>query len=136
MIRTLRGIAAALSVLFPMIINADALGDAERLLCASSRVARCDASDCELGLPQKWNIPSFVIVDLTKKTLSTTAASSAQRHSPIAYISRDQDSIFLQGSENGRTFSIVIDKATGHASIAIAADGFTVSVFGECTPMP
>jgi hypothetical protein len=136
MIRTLRGIAAALSVLFPIIIHADALGDAEQLLCASSQVARCDASDCELGLPQKWNIPSFVIVDLTKKTLSTTAASSAQRHSPIAYISRDQNSIFLQGSENGRTFSFVIDKATGHASIAIAADGFTVSVFGECTPMP
>jgi hypothetical protein len=136
MIRTLRGIAAALSVLFPILIHADAIGDAERLLCASSRVARCDASDCELGLPEKWNIPSFVIVDLTKKTLSTTAASTAQRHSPIAYISRDQDSIFLQGTENGRSFSIVIDKPTGHASIAIASDGFTVSVFGECTPMP
>jgi hypothetical protein len=136
MIRTLRGFAAALSVLFPLLTQADMLGDAERLLCASSRVARCDASDCELGLPQKWNIPSFVTVDLAKKTLSTTAASTAPRHSPIAYISRDQDSIFLQGTENGRSFSIVIDKATGHASIAIAADGFTVSVFGECTPIP
>jgi hypothetical protein len=136
MIRTLPGMAAALCVIFPMMTQADVLGDAERLLCASSRVARCDASDCELGSPQKWNIPSFVTVDLAKKTLSTTAASTAQRHSPIAYISRDQDSIFLQGTENGRSFSIVIDKATGHASIAIAADGFTVSVFGECTPIP
>ena len=121
MTRTLRGIAAALSILFPIIIHADPIGDAERLLCASSRVARCDANDCELGSPQKWNIPSFVTVDLAKKTLSTTAASTAQRHSPIAYISRDQDTIFLQGTENGRSFSIVIDKATGHASIAIAA---------------
>jgi hypothetical protein len=136
MIQTSRAIAAALSVLFPIISQADALGDAQRLLCAASRVARCEASDCEFGLPQKWNIPSFVSVDLAKKMLSTTDASVAKRQSPIAYISRDQDSIYLQGSENGRTFSIVIDKATGHASIAIAADGFTVSVFGECTPMP
>jgi hypothetical protein len=135
MIRTLRGFAAALSVLFPIITQADNVGDAERLLCASARVARCDASDCEYGLPQKWNIPSFVTVDLAKKTLSTTDASVAKRQSPIAYISRDQNRIYLQGTENGRSFSIVIDKATGHASIAIAADGFTVSVFGECTPM-
>ncbi len=136
MIQTSRGLAAALSVLFPIITQADNVGDAERLLCASARVARCDASDCELGLPQKWNIPSFVSVDLAKKMLSTTDASVAKRESPIAYVSRDQDRIFLQGTENGRSFSIVIDKATGHASIAIGADGFTVSVFGECTPMP
>jgi hypothetical protein len=134
--RTLPGIAAALCVLFPIVTRADMLGDAERLLCASSRVARCDANDCELGNPQKWNIPSFVTVDFAKKTLSTTAASTAQRQTPIAYISRDQDSIFLQGTENGRSFSFVIDKATGRVSIAIAANGFTVSVFGECTPMP
>ena len=38
MIQTSRGLAAALSVLFPIITQADNVGDAERLLCASARV--------------------------------------------------------------------------------------------------
>jgi hypothetical protein len=36
----------------------------------------------------------------------------------------------------GRAFSFVIVEKTGMASIAVAREGMTVSVFGACTPMP
>ncbi len=37
--------------------------------------------------------------------------------------------------ERGKTFSFVIGETTGFLTVAVATDGFTISVFGACTPM-
>ena len=44
--------------------------------------------------------------------------------------------IVIQGFERGRAFGFVIEEASGQASVAVAREGVTVSVFGVCTPQP
>ncbi len=128
-------LTAALAVMLPAIAQADNLSGADRFLCASSRVVRCySIGDCESGPPWEWNMPSFIHVDLKKKVLSTPAASAEQRRSPLTHVGRDAGQIIVQGTENGRALSMVIDEETGLASSAIALDGITVNVFGACTP--
>ncbi len=128
-------LAAALAALIPVIAQADNLAGSTRFLCAATQVTRCYArGDCESGPPWKWNMPSFVQVDLDKKTLHTPPASAEQRRSPITSLERDDGQIFLQGTENGRAFSLVIVEETGLASLAVALDGITVSIFAACTP--
>lgn len=133
--QTIRSLAF-LAALMPAIAQADDLSGADRFLCTSSLVVRCDTfGECESGPPWEWNMPSFIQVDLKKKLLSTPAASAEQRRSPITFV-RAAGQIILQGAENGRALSTVIDEETGLASSAIALDGMTINVFGVCTPNP
>ncbi len=56
--------------------TADDLRGSSRILCASVQATRCVIDDeCEMGAPWLWNIPQFIEVDLTAKTLSSTKAS-------------------------------------------------------------
>lgn len=129
-------LALAAAAMLPAVTQADNLAGADRFLCASSRVVRCySVGDCDSGPPWEWNMPSFIQVDLKKKLLSTPAASAEQRRSPITVV-RAAGQIILQGAENGRALSTVIDEETGLVSSAIALDGMTISVFGICTPAP
>ena len=68
--------------------------------------------------------------------MSTTATSGENRMTPIRGVTREGGEIVLQGFEAGRAFSFVIEEETGMASVAIAREGMTVSVFGACTAMP
>ncbi|TFG85345.1 MAG: hypothetical protein E4H19_08890 [Chromatiales bacterium] len=130
-------ILASLAVMIPVIAQADNLTGTDRFLCASSRVVRCySIGDCESGPPWEWNMPSFIQVDLKKKLLSTPAASAEQRRSPLTHLVREAGQIIVQGTENGRALSMVIDEETGQVSMAIALDGITINVFGACTPEP
>jgi hypothetical protein len=89
---------------------------------------------CKSGLPEDENIPEFIEVDLKRKTLATTRASGENRSTPINSQLRQDDHIYLQGVENGRTFSMVISEMTGNLTFAIATDGETATGFGDCTP--
>jgi len=116
--------------------SADDLSDATALLCSSSWATVCTADEvCETGPPWAWNIPQFVEVDVVGKTLSTTEASGENRTTPTDVLRREDGLIFIQGMEQGRAFSIVVSETTGRASGAIAADDFSVSFFGACTPL-
>ncbi len=85
-------------------------------------------------LPETENIPEFIEVDLKSKTIAATKASGEDRSTPIQTQSRTAGYIYLQGMENGRSFSMVISESTGDMTFAIAADGETAVMFGECTP--
>ena len=131
------GVTLAASVMAPSVMVADDLSGSKELLCTSVQATICYADgDCEIGAPWNWNVPQFIEIDLEQKTLRTTEASGENRATPIKSLEFADGLIFLQGIENGRAFSFVIDEATGFASVAVARAGITVSVFGACTPMP
>jgi len=115
---------------------AEDITGADKILCAGIQATYCDTSGaCEVGMPWQWNMPEFVEIDFAAKIVSTTAAAERPRQTPIRTLERGNGEIYLQGVENARAFSFVIDEASGVASIAIAADGLTISVFGACTPV-
>jgi hypothetical protein len=130
-------------IVYPMLLLAsatalsDSLSGTDRFLCSAVEATVCTADGiCESGPPWDWRIPQFLIVDLDRKELSTTEASGENRMTPILNLSREDGHIVLQGTQAGRAFSMVLQEDNGHAAIAIATDGVTISVFGACTPAP
>ncbi len=116
---------------------ADDLTGEEMILCTSVQVTLCtEDGNCVLENPWNLNVPQFIEINLKDKRMSTTKASGQDRSTPIRTLEREDGQIFLQGVEAGRAFSFVIGEKTGLASIAVAREGKTVSVFGACTPMP
>jgi hypothetical protein len=129
----LAGIVLALSA--PVL--ADDLTGKNTFLCSGVAATRCiDDGECTSAPLWTFNLPHFVIIDLKANMLSTTEASGENRTTPIKHIERQEGAIYLQGLQNGRAFSFVIVEETGFLSVAIAADGMTLSVFGACTPTP
>ena len=113
---------------------ADPLTGVNRLVCAASQVQICLEGDtCYSASPWELDVPEFVVIDLKKKSISTTKASGDDRSTTFNNSVRSEGNIFLQGLEAGRAFSFVIDEATGYMSVAVARDGMVVSVFGACT---
>jgi hypothetical protein len=134
--RSLPLAVAALLLLLPPPSRADDLSSQQLLLCTAVTAMHChDDGTCVVDVPWNLNIPQFLVVNLEKKTISTTKASGENRSTPIRSIQREGGQIILQGLEGGRAFSFVIDEASGLLSVGMAAEGRVVSVFGACTPL-
>ncbi len=114
--------------------QADNLEGVKEMLCAVSQVQICIENDtCYSALPAELNVPDFVVINPGKKTLKTTRASNQNRSTSFSNVERVDGLIYLQGIENGRAFSFVIDEASGRMTVAVSRDGVSVSVFGACT---
>ena len=122
------GLAATTAVL------ADNIAGVDRLLCAPGEVVVCvEADECYTALASEVGVPDFVIIDLDKKMVSTTASSAEARSTPVANVNRADGVIYLQGIDVGRAFSFIIDEETGRVTVAVSRDGATVTLFGACT---
>jgi hypothetical protein len=129
-------LAAMLALFGATAARADDLTGSNLLLCTAVQATGChEDGDCVQDLPWNLNVPQFIQVDLNAKKLSTTKASGENRVTPIDVLRRDNGLIVLQGFERGRAFSFVISEATGMASVAVAAAGKAVVVFGACTTL-
>ena len=114
--------------------QADNLDGVDRLLCAAAQVQICIEFDtCYSATPSELDVPDFVVIDLDKKTVSTTKASNENRSTKFSSVATEAGLIYLQGMEGGRAFSFVIDEASGRLTVAVARDGLSVNVFGACT---
>ena len=132
---TYRIAALVLALLFALPVAGDVLKDADRMLCVPGPVFHCVADGgCNSGAPEDENIPDFIEVDLKRKTLATTKASGEDKSTPIQNKVHEAGYIYLQGVENGRSFSMVISENTGDLTFVVAADGETATMFGACTP--
>ena len=119
----------------PLLLADDVTG-ASKLLCTSVEATSCrDDGDCVTDVPWAFNIPQFIEIDLAGKMLSTTKASEEVRQSPIQSLVRIDGATVIQGLEQGRAYSFVINNKSGRLSAAVARDGITVTVFGACTPI-
>jgi hypothetical protein len=127
--------ALVLALMLASSVAGDVLKDADRMLCVPGPVFHCVSDGgCKSELPEDENIPEFIEVDLKRKTLAVTRASGENRSTPIQSQARAEGYVYLQGVENGRTFSMVISENTGDLTFVVATDGETASMFGECTP--
>jgi len=127
--------ALTIALMLSSTVTGDVLKDADRMLCVPGPVFHCVADrDCKSELPEDEHIPEFIEVDLKRKTLATTRASGENRSTAIQSKTRDAGYIYLQGVENGRSFSMVISENSGDLTFVVAADGETATMFGDCTP--
>jgi len=129
-------VAAGAAMALAAAVRGDDLKGQDRILCTAVQATVCTTDgDCTIEAPWNLNIPQFIEINLKDKTASTTKASGENRSSPLSTVNRADGLIVIQGVEAGRAFSFVITEDTGFASIAVARQNLTVSVFGACTPM-
>jgi len=127
--------ALIMALMFALPVAGDVLVDTDRMLCVPGSMTHCVVNgDCNSELPEDENIPKFIEVDLKRKTLATTKASGEDKSTPIQNKVHEAGYIYLQGVENGRSFSMVISENTGDLTFVVAADGETATMFGACTP--
>ena len=123
-------LAAALCAAVVPALAADFDGT-KPLICSS-----IEAHDCELGVTclrsvaEDLNVPQFIRMDFTKKTLSARGKTSQMQG-----YQRSQGMLIVQGVENNRAFSITINEQSGKLVGAIAADEEGYMIFGACTPL-
>jgi len=113
---------------------AENLEGVDEMICSAGQAQIClETAECYSTTPWELSIPDFVVIDVKKKTVSTTKASGLNRSTRFSDVGREDGLIYLQGIDGGRAFSFVIDVATGRMTAAIARDGLSVTVFGACT---
>lgn len=118
-------------------LAADPVRGKDRLLCAPAQTTVCTLDgECHRAAPGEMQIPEFLLVDLGRQELMTTAASGQNRSSALQSLTRTEGQIVLHSFQGGRALSMVIDEASGGVSAAIVFDGVTIGVFGACTPVP
>ena len=126
-------VVASVGLLASGVALTDNLEGADRLLCAPTEIKICvEDADCYPAHASELGVPDFIIVDLKNKKLQTTKASGQTRSTAFS-VSRNAGKIYLQGIENGRAFSFVIDEATARMTVAVSRDGVAVNAFGACT---
>jgi hypothetical protein len=130
------GILVLTAGAFAAILRGDDVTGRDRILCTAVEANLCSAGgECASEPPWNLNIPQFLEINLKDKVIATTKASGENRSSPIRTLQREGGLILFQGIQEGRAFSFVIEEKTGLASVAVAREGLTVSIFGACTPM-
>lgn len=112
--------------------DAAAFDGSRDLLCAPTDVAECDlAARCERVSVSEVDLPPFLRVQFGKKRLVSLA--TPERVTAIDNIRSVDGMTILQGAENGRAWSLVVDQQTGRLSGSVADGQGAFAVFGTCT---
>ena len=123
-------ILSALVLLAPA-ARAEGLDGTKTLSCALAEAAQCDGvARCTNVTLEELDLPPLWRVDFAARQL---ASADGQRTSPVAALETLESVLVLQGHQNGRGWTLVIERATGHLSLSAAdAEGAFV-LAGACT---
>ena len=123
-------------IALPYQLNAADMKDSKLLLCSLIKVIECELDDsCYEGTAEGFDLPQFVRIDLKKKIISTTKSSREKKESHIRNLERIKGKIFIQGVENGRAWSAIIEEDSGKMSATVAEERVGFIVFGACTSL-
>ncbi len=101
----------------------------KRLLCAPADIFECGPSvACQRSTPEDADVSRFLRVDFKKKRLAW-----GEHTAVIQNVVKKEGKTILQGAENGRGWSIVIDQKSGTMSGAISDTARGFLLFGACT---
>jgi hypothetical protein len=109
------------------------LDGSKPLRCALAKATECDAdAACGAVALEQIEMPDQVDLDFAAKQLVST--TDAQRTSPIHAIETLERVLVLQGHQNGRGWTIVIERATGHLAATLADIEGSFVLAGGCSP--
>ena len=122
----------ALCALFAAVAaRAGSVDGSKPLVCDLVEAAQCDGvAACTDVTLEQIDLAGPIHVDFAASRLHST---DEQRTSPIASVEKEDDVILLQGSQNGRGWTMVIDRATGHLSATLADAEGAIVIAGACT---
>ena len=118
--------------------SANDFDGSKSLMCVPTDLYECARGvACWRTTAEEINIPHFIAVDFTKKTIGGDVKGEPQS-SPIERLHIEHGRTILMGSEGGNVWGLLIDQASGKMSMSISATtgaghpvGF--SILGVCT---
>jgi hypothetical protein len=113
--------------------RAEGLDNSRTLSCALAEAAQCDGvAQCNDVTLEQIELPATWRLDFAGKQL---ASEDGQRTSPIHAVEVLDTALVVQGHQEGRGWTLVVERATGHLSATIAdAEGAFV-LAGACTAL-
>ncbi len=108
--------------------------ESSALLCAVIEVFECTLeTDCFEVSAESANIPLFIRIDFENMKLTLPEGSEEKRESKINNVQQSNGTIFLQGAEHGRAWSIAISEDSGKMTGTASENEGGFVVFGACT---
>jgi hypothetical protein len=103
------------------------------LACDLAEAAECDgAAQCTDVTAEQIDLPRVLHVDFAGRRL---ASPDGQRTSPITAVETLEAALVIQGHQNGRGWTMVIERATGHLSATLADVEGAFVLAGSCTAL-
>jgi hypothetical protein len=125
-------LVAAILFLAPLAAAAQATDWPASVVCSLGDVTICTTAGCHEAPIDTLEIPSLIRLDLKEGVMHAVTPDDLGRRSNFKIIESSDAKIVLQGYENGRAFSAVLDEP-GTLAISASTDGTTFSVFARCT---
>jgi hypothetical protein len=123
-------LAGALACLAPRAAFAEPLDASKPLRCTPTEAAQCDlAAQCEPVSFEEAEIPPAIRVDFAGKQI---ASPDGARTSPIRSVDVEETVLIVQGSQNGRGWSLVVERPTGQMSASVSEAEGSFVLAGTC----
>ena len=108
------------------------LDGSKALVCDLVEAAQCDgAAACIDVTPAQIDLPGPVHVDFGGRRLHS---ADEQRTSPILAVEKQDGLLLLQGHDQGRGWTMVVDRSNGHLSATLADVEGSFALAGACHP--
>ena len=121
-------------IVTPLSIMADDFDGSKPLLCAAIETFECGPGiECQQGTAQSINLPQFLKIEFKEKEISGTRESGEVLTTKIENMERSEGKLVLQGTENNKGWSMLINEVTGKMTITASDDQVGFVVFGACT---
>jgi hypothetical protein len=102
--------------------------------CTFAAVAECDVDAlCETIQTGEIDLPDSIRVDFKGRRLRSP---DGQRSSPIHSTDVTDTVLIAQGSQNGRGWSMTVDRENGHMTGTIAETAGAIVLSGKCENAP
>ena len=106
----------------------------EAAICAVQQVITCPQFEaCERALPSSVNMPVLMKIDRLTGVIVSRRESGEERTSKIGTESGDDAVHILQGTEEGRTWSMRVKLETGAFTLTSADADVGYVAFGSCS---
>ena len=118
----------------PFLVSAGNFDGSAPLLCAVVETFECgENGDCQQGTAQSINIPRFLRINFKTKIISGNRVGGEVLTTKIENMERSDGKLILQGTQNGKGWSMVITETTGNMTLSASDDRIGFVVFGACT---
>jgi hypothetical protein len=117
----------------PLLVFAGSFDGSVTILCAVVETFGCnDIDKCQEGMAQDIDIPQFLSIDFKNKMISGKQGKNI-RTTKIENMEKNNERLILQGTQEGKGWSMVIIESTGKMTLTASDDDVGFVVFGACT---
>ena len=102
------------------------------LLCETSDVVACSDGLCMQGPPGSFELPYFMLIDVSDKIILGVNTDGDKVTSPILNSDVTENAFILQGIENHRGWTMGIDRGDGDLTLSSTGAGLNFIISGNC----